>query len=60
MSEPSEEIDLRMIDFAHTFTMEENDIKDDGYLFGLNNLINMFEQIAQERKESENQTPAKL
>jgi len=34
-----------MVDFAHTFNMEPTDLKDDGYLFGLENLIKLLEQV---------------
>lgn len=40
--------DMRMIDFAHTFPYCEGDPKDDGYLFGLRNLLQLFKQIAAE------------
>jgi len=39
-------IDLKMIDFAHTFPLEEGDIQDDGYIFGLKNFLHILEQIA--------------
>jgi inositol-hexakisphosphate kinase len=38
--------DLKMIDFAHTFPYEQGDPLDDGFIFGLNNFLNMLEQIA--------------
>jgi hypothetical protein len=50
-SEP-QHIDLRMVDFAHTFTLEDNTVNDDGYLFGLRNLIDIVEQIYSEQQEA--------
>lgn len=47
----SPKVDIRMVDFAHTFVMSKGDIKDDGYLFGLQNLINILEQISAESSQ---------
>jgi len=41
-------IDVRMIDFAHTFGFEEGVEQDDGYLFGLKNFIQLLENIQKE------------
>jgi hypothetical protein len=38
--------DIRMIDFAHVSDIHDNGI-DDGYLFGLRNLINYFTKLSQ-------------
>lgn len=40
--------DLKMIDFAHTFPFEEGDPDDDGYLFGLEHLLRLFQDIHSE------------
>jgi inositol-hexakisphosphate kinase len=47
-------IDIKMIDFAHTFMMAENDINDDGYLFGLRNFIDLMVQIVDDHKDQGN------
>jgi hypothetical protein len=45
-------IQVKMIDFAHTFATKEleecNDEIDKNYLFGLENLINIFEMFLKE------------
>jgi len=41
-------VDVKMIDFAHVHPIKEQDGRDDGYLFGLNNLIKHLEKISQE------------
>jgi len=38
--------DIRMIDFAHVSDIKDGGI-DDGYLFGLRNLINFFTKLSQ-------------
>jgi len=38
-------LDLRMIDFAQTYPTDSSTQKDDGYLFGLTNLISLLEKI---------------
>ncbi len=38
-------IDLKMVDFAHTFPLEPDQQNDDGYEFGLSNLIKLLEEI---------------
>lgn len=47
------QINIKMIDFAHTFAMADSDVNDDGYLFGLSNLIDLMEQILKEHGTSE-------
>ncbi len=47
-------IDIKMIDFAHTFNMNDIDTKDDGYLFGLTNLIDILENILVDHHDSSN------
>jgi inositol-hexakisphosphate kinase len=37
--------DVRMIDFAHVYPHIEGTESDDGYMWGLENLINLLEQI---------------
>lgn len=37
-------VQLTMIDFAHTFAADDKPI-DDGYLLGLNNLIELFNNL---------------
>lgn len=49
----SQWIQVKMIDFAHTFTTKEIDDAetptiDTNYLFGLENLINIFEMFLKE------------
>lgn len=41
-------VDLKMIDFAHTFPFQEGDPMDDGHVFGLKNFLTILEQIAKE------------
>ena len=46
--DPEEEItsvDLKMIDFAHTFSLMDDQENDDGYLFGLRNLVAALEDM---------------
>lgn len=37
---------LKMIDFAHVFEIEEEDGRDEGYIFGLEKMIEYFKKIA--------------
>jgi len=46
---------LKMIDFAHTFERQPEDIIDDGYLFGLQTLIGILEQLLELPVTEENQ-----
>jgi len=48
------EVDIRMIDFAHTFGLEEGEEQDDGYLFGLKNFIQLMENIQKSREMTSN------
>jgi len=43
-------IDLRMIDFAHVHMIRDGGF-DEGYLFGLNNLIRIFTELSEEQYE---------
>jgi len=45
IDEKDKEVDIRMIDFAHTFELEEGIKQDDGYLFGLKNFVQLMENI---------------
>jgi hypothetical protein len=38
--------DVRMIDFAHVYPLDEGADNDDGYTWGLDNLIDLMEQIS--------------
>jgi hypothetical protein len=40
----STRMELKMIDFAHTYLLESRD-QDDGYVWGLTNLINILEDL---------------
>lgn len=44
-------IDVRMIDFAHTYSLLKEEEQDDGYLFGLQNFINILQAISKELQE---------
>jgi len=50
------QIDVRMIDFAHTFPREPEEPNDDGYIFGLKNLINILETIHTQSMNSNSET----
>lgn len=39
---------VKMIDFAHTFPSEDNAAVDENYLFGIENLVKIFEEFLQE------------
>jgi len=41
-------VDMRMIDFAHTFPLRNGEENDDGYLFGLSNLIRILQELYRE------------
>jgi len=43
-------VDIKMIDFAHAFPKMGGKTNDDGYVFGLGNLIQMLENTYQEKK----------
>jgi len=43
-------VDVKIIDFAHTFSYVPGEVQDDGYIFGLSNFIRMMEQIASEKQ----------
>jgi len=49
--EDGDHIELRMIDFAHTHRLESGHVQDDGYLFGLSNLIDTLETILQQDEQ---------
>ncbi len=44
-TESKPRVELKMVDFAHTFPYEDGQVQDDGYLFGLTNLKSVLEQI---------------
>ena len=46
----SDDVDLRMIDFAHTFLKTDDEENDDGYVFGLTNLVKLLEEIDNESR----------
>jgi len=39
------DVDLKMIDFAHTYRLLADDERDDGYVLGLSSLINLLQEI---------------
>lgn len=49
-SESNEWATVKMIDFAHVFESEEDSI-DENYLFGIENIVKMFEEFLKEAKQ---------
>lgn len=39
---------VKMIDFAHVYEIHDKDGRDEGYIFGINNLIQYLEEIYQD------------
>lgn len=48
-SENNEWATVKMIDFAHVFESEEDSV-DENYLFGIENIVKMFEEFLKEAK----------
>ncbi len=46
-------VDLRMVDFAHTFPFEEGNVQDDGYVFGLKNLQKLLVHSVKEFEDKQ-------